>query len=58
MWAVSLSQVCLFGVAEVSLRDALRGGATEEQLLDIISRAVAGKKKQHAGKCMCLQLSL
>lgn len=42
-------KVCLFGVAEVSLRDALRGGATEEQLLDIISRAVAGKKKQHAG---------
>lgn len=33
----------------MSLRDALRGGATEQQLLDIISAAVKGKKKQHAG---------
>lgn len=36
------------------MRDALRGGATEEQLLDIISRAVIGKKKQHAGRCLQL----
>lgn len=27
----------------------MRGGATEEQLLDIIASAVKGKKKQHAG---------
>jgi cyclic pyranopterin phosphate synthase len=46
-------KVCLFGAAEVSLRDAMRGGASKEELLDIISVAVMGKKKQHAGKCGC-----
>ena len=44
------SQVCLFGASEVSLRDALRGGAPEEELLDMICAAVKRKKKQHAGK--------
>ncbi|CAI5980675.1 unnamed protein product [Closterium sp. NIES-65] len=33
-------QVCLFGPNEVSLRDALRQGATEEELLSLISAAV------------------
>lgn len=47
-------KVCLFGAAEVSLRDAMRGGATEEQLLDIVSMAVTVKKKQHAGKFISL----
>lgn len=41
--------MCLFGAEEVSLRDALRGGASEAELLDIVAMAVAGKKKQHAG---------
>ena len=45
----SLSQVCLFGNSEVSLRDAMRSGFTDEQLLDIIGAAVKRKKKQHAG---------
>lgn len=31
-------------------RDALRGGATKEELLEIIQGAVLRKKKQHAGK--------
>ena len=42
-------KVCLFGNAEVSLRDALRGGATDEELLEIISAAVKRKKPRHAG---------
>ncbi|XP_073682986.1 molybdenum cofactor biosynthesis protein 1 isoform X1 [Garra rufa] len=42
-------KVCLFGNSEVSLRDFLRSGATEEELLHIIGAAVRRKKKQHAG---------
>ena len=42
-------QVCLFGNAEVSLRDALRGGATEQELLGIVGRSVKKKEAGHAG---------
>ncbi|XP_074167113.1 molybdenum cofactor biosynthesis protein 1 isoform X2 [Sminthopsis crassicaudata] len=42
-------KVCLFGNSEVSLRDHLRSGASEEELLNIIGAAVGRKKKQHAG---------
>ncbi|XP_048083961.1 molybdenum cofactor biosynthesis protein 1 isoform X2 [Alosa alosa] len=42
-------KVCLFGNSEVSLRDVLRSGATDAELLQIISAAVGRKKKQHAG---------
>ncbi|XP_005359739.1 molybdenum cofactor biosynthesis protein 1 isoform X1 [Microtus ochrogaster] len=42
-------KVCLFGNSEVSLRDHLRGGASEEELLRIIGAAVGRKKRQHAG---------
>lgn len=42
-------KVCLFGNAEVSLRDALREGRSEEQLLEIIAAAVHRKKAKHAG---------
>lgn len=42
-------KVCLFGNAEVSLRDVLRGPHSEEDLLTLISQAVRRKKKQHAG---------
>lgn len=45
----SAKQVCLFGNSEVSLRDALRSGASEEELLQVIGAAVGRKKKQHAG---------
>ncbi|XP_078254898.1 molybdenum cofactor biosynthesis protein 1 isoform X2 [Rhinoraja longicauda] len=41
-------KVCLFGNTEVSLRDVLRSGATEEELLEIVGAAVSRKKKQHA----------
>ncbi|KAK3868274.1 hypothetical protein Pcinc_026316 [Petrolisthes cinctipes] len=42
-------KVCLFGTAEVSLRDAMRSGCSDEELLGVISSAVRRKKKQHAG---------
>lgn len=42
-------KVCLFGNAEVSLRDALRSNKSEEELREIIGAAVHKKKKQHAG---------
>ncbi|XP_054894756.1 molybdenum cofactor biosynthesis protein 1 isoform X2 [Poeciliopsis prolifica] len=42
-------KVCLFGNSEVSLRDILRSGASDEELLQIIGAAVGRKKKQHAG---------
>lgn len=42
-------QVCLFGANEVSLRDAMREGATDQDLLAIISAAVNRKKAAHAG---------
>lgn len=45
-------KVCLFGNAEVSLRDAMRNNLSEEQLTEVISGAVKRKKKQHAGKAI------
>ena len=42
-------KVCLFGNAEVSLRDAMRAGASEEELEDIVRAAVRRKKATHAG---------
>ena len=42
-------KVCLFGKAEVSLRDAMRAGASDEELLEVISAAVKRKKAAHAG---------
>ncbi|XP_030614960.1 molybdenum cofactor biosynthesis protein 1 isoform X2 [Archocentrus centrarchus] len=42
-------KVCLFGNSEVSLRDVLRSGSSDEELLQIIGAAVGRKKKQHAG---------
>ncbi|XP_073484861.1 molybdenum cofactor biosynthesis protein 1 isoform X2 [Aquarana catesbeiana] len=42
-------KVCLFGNAEVSLRDLLRSESSEEELIQTIGAAVGRKKKQHAG---------
>ena len=42
--------MCLFGSAEVSLRDLMRQGASDEQLMEVVGAAVGRKKKQHAGK--------
>lgn len=41
-------KVCLFGASEVSLRDAMRGGATDGELRAIISAAVKRKRLAHA----------
>uniref|UniRef100_A0A8C0Z570 Molybdenum cofactor biosynthesis protein 1 n=1 Tax=Canis lupus familiaris TaxID=9615 RepID=A0A8C0Z570_CANLF len=48
-------KVCLFGSSEVSLRDHLRAGASEEELLRIIGAAVGRKKQQHAELPLMLQ---
>ncbi|ODM89772.1 Molybdenum cofactor biosynthesis protein 1 [Orchesella cincta] len=42
-------KVCLFGNAEVSLRDAMRDGASDEKLLSLIGDAVQRKHPKHAG---------
>lgn len=41
-------KVCLFGANEVSLRDAMREGATDEQLRRLIQAAVLRKRFAHA----------
>merc|ERR1719296_197682 len=42
-------KVCLFGPNEVSLRNILRSGASNEQLQEVIGEAVSRKKAKHAG---------
>src|SRR5438552_10197605 len=42
-------KVCLFGNAEVNLRDLLRQNVSDRELLEVIGIAVKNKKKQHAG---------
>lgn len=42
-------KVCLFGRAEVSLRDVMRAGATDAELREVISSAVGRKRARHAG---------
>ena len=43
-YVIMLWQVCLFGANEVSLRDAMREEATDDELAAIISAAVDRKK--------------
>ncbi|XP_014239920.1 molybdenum cofactor biosynthesis protein 1 isoform X2 [Cimex lectularius] len=49
-------KVCLFGNAEISLRDAIRSGCSEDDLLAMIGAAVMRKKKQHAGMLNLAQM--
>ena len=42
-------KVCLFGSAEISLRDAMRQGVTDEDLMGIVSAAIGRKRARHAG---------
>ena len=42
-------KVCLFGTAETSLRDAMRGGASDQELAQLIGEAVSRKKAAHGG---------
>lgn len=41
-------KVCLFGEEEVSLRDLMREGLNDSQLIDEIDKAVKQKKEKHA----------
>ena len=45
-------KVCLFGHAEVNLRDAMRNGAGDGELLQLISAGVKAKHARHAGMHM------
>lgn len=45
-------KVCLFGPGEVSLRDALRAGASEAELRGLVAAAVQRKQAAHVGKHM------
>lgn len=40
-------KVCLFDAKEISLRDAMRSGANDEELLKIVKLAVSGKAEKH-----------
>jgi len=40
-------KVCLFDAKEVSLRDQMRRGATDSELLSTIGQAVLGKQEKH-----------
>ncbi len=42
-------KVCLFGANELSLRDAMRAGADNAALAELIGAAVKRKKAAHAG---------
>ncbi|KAH9951006.1 molybdenum cofactor biosynthesis prote [Amylocystis lapponica] len=42
-------KVCLFDAKEISLRDQLRKGASDAELLQTIGLAVSGKQEKHAG---------
>lgn len=42
-------KVCLFGNREVSLRDAIRSGATDAELRQLVQAALRGKAAAHAG---------
>lgn len=41
-------KVCLFGASEVSLRDAMREGASDDELRTIIGAAITRKRAKHA----------
>ncbi|MDA0683410.1 MAG: GTP 3',8-cyclase MoaA [Bacteroidetes bacterium] len=42
-------KVCLFGASEVNLRDAMRDGISDEQLIGNVQEALSRKKASHAG---------
>ncbi|XP_022835529.1 molybdenum cofactor biosynthesis protein 1 [Spodoptera litura] len=49
--AARARHVCLFGAAEVSLRDAARAGASDAALTALVRAALRNKKARHAGTC-------
>ncbi|KAJ1942424.1 hypothetical protein FBU59_003202 [Linderina macrospora] len=49
-------KVCLFGNTEVGLRDLLRDGSSDAEVVETIGKAVKRKKKAHAGIDILSQL--
>ena len=47
--ADGMIKVCLFDGREVSIKDMLRRGASEEELYSMIEECVKGKKFSHSG---------
>ena len=47
-------KVCLFGTGEVSLRDAMRAGGTDDDLRQMVASALARKQRAHAGQTASL----
>ena len=45
----SITQVCLFDSRELSLRDLMRSGASDAELLEVVHLALGAKKEKHAG---------
>lgn len=43
-------KVCLFGNSEVDLKDLLRRGGKDDEILQVIGAAVGRKHARHAGK--------
>lgn len=43
-------KVCLFGREEISLKDLIRNGANDDEVVKCIESSLKRKKKQHAGK--------
>ena len=43
-------KACLFGAGEVSLRDPIRAGASDIEIVDLLSACLKKKSKQHAGE--------
>ena len=42
-------KVCLFDNREISLRDAIRSGMSNEEILNVINNAILNKKEKHGG---------
>ncbi|KAI6153840.1 hypothetical protein BKA82DRAFT_4094483 [Pisolithus tinctorius] len=51
-------KVCLFDPKEISLRDEMRRGANDTELLEVVRSAVWGKKEKHAGSLLCTRSNL
>lgn len=47
----------MFGKEEVSLRDAIRSEASDDELVNLVQSALYRKKKQHAGAPILLLLN-
>jgi molybdenum cofactor biosynthesis enzyme MoaA len=50
-------KVCLFGEEGLSLRDSLRSGLSEDELVQHIATSVRGKKKQLGGHASAEEIS-